>query len=77
MLGADGCDDDVAPLIAWIILVALDPELGDEGQAVCEALISADLPMWGGAHTMFRINRDVRFSKNKSPYNPHVRGGDR
>lgn len=42
--------------------------------AVSEALASADLPMSGGTHTMFRINRDVRFSKDKSPYNTHVSG---
>lgn len=42
--------------------------------AVSEALASADLPLSGGAHTMFRINRDVRFSKDKSPYNTHVSG---
>jgi uncharacterized protein (TIGR02453 family) len=42
--------------------------------AVSEALSSADLPLSGGSHTMFRINRDVRFSKDKSPYNTHVSG---
>jgi len=28
----------------------------------------------GGKGTMFRLNRDVRFSKNKAPYNYHVSG---
>jgi len=42
-------------------------------QAVCEALISADLPMWGGAHTMFRINRDVRLPVIIFIANPAVR----
>ena len=28
----------------------------------------------GGKQTMFRLNRDVRFAKDKSPYNHHVSG---
>ena len=28
----------------------------------------------GGKQTMFRLNRDVRFSKDKSPYNHHISG---
>lgn len=28
----------------------------------------------GGKQTMFRLNRDVRFSKNKDPYNHHISG---
>jgi len=28
----------------------------------------------GGKQTMFRLNRDVRFSKNKDPYNYHISG---
>ncbi|GGX58613.1 TIGR02453 family protein [Litorimonas cladophorae] len=28
----------------------------------------------GGKQTMFRLNRDVRFAKNKDPYNYHVSG---
>lgn len=28
----------------------------------------------GGKQSMFRLNRDVRFSKDKSPYNHHVSG---
>ncbi len=31
-------------------------------------------PVQGGKQTMFRMNRDVRFSKNKSPYNTYVSG---
>ncbi|MEM7625104.1 MAG: DUF2461 domain-containing protein [Planctomycetota bacterium] len=30
------------------------------------------LPVFGGSHTMFRINRDVRFAKDKTPYNTHL-----
>ena len=28
----------------------------------------------GGKQTMFRLNRDVRFAKDKSPYNHHISG---
>jgi len=28
----------------------------------------------GGKQTMFRLNRDVRFSKDKTPYNHHISG---
>jgi uncharacterized protein (TIGR02453 family) len=31
-------------------------------------------PLRGGKHTMFRMHRDVRFSKDKSPYNSHLSG---
>ena len=33
-----------------------------------------DIPLRGGANTIFRINRDVRFSKDKSPYKAHISG---
>ena len=33
-----------------------------------------DLPMMGSKKTMFRLNRDIRFSKDKRPYNHHVSG---
>ncbi|MEL6107237.1 MAG: DUF2461 family protein, partial [Planctomycetota bacterium] len=32
----------------------------------------AKLPMSGGKHTMFRIYRDVRFAKDKSPYKENI-----
>lgn len=32
------------------------------------------VPLRGGANTIFRINRDVRFSNDKSPYKPHISG---
>lgn len=39
-----------------------------------ERLEDTELPLAGGAKTMFRQNRDIRFSKNKSPYSTHVSG---
>lgn len=39
-----------------------------------DRLRTADVPLSGGEHTMFRINRDVRFSADKSPYSTHVSG---
>lgn len=43
-------------------------------QAVTNRLADGPLPLIGSEHTMFRINRDVRFSKDKSPYSTHVSG---
>jgi len=43
-------------------------------QAVTERLADGPLPLKGGEHTMFRMNRDVRFSKDKSPYRAQVSG---
>lgn len=43
-------------------------------EAVTAELADADLPLKGGADTMFRMNRDVRFSHDKAPYNAHVSG---
>ncbi|MFN7176814.1 MAG: TIGR02453 family protein [Thermaurantiacus sp.] len=42
--------------------------------AISEELAGADLPLSGGADTMFRMNRDVRFSADKSPYNASASG---
>ncbi len=42
--------------------------------AVSERLADGPLPLKGGEDTMFRMNRDVRFAKDKSPYNTHVSG---
>lgn len=39
-----------------------------------ECLASTPIPLRGGSKTMFRQNRDTRFSKDKSPYNTHVSG---
>ncbi|HQR90265.1 MAG TPA: DUF2461 family protein, partial [Caulobacter sp.] len=41
--------------------------------ALNEALDARDLPLAGHPkHTVFRIHRDVRFSKDKKPYKTHV-----
>ncbi len=42
--------------------------------AATEALAGTAMPFKGSEKTMFRMNRDVRFSKDKSPYNPQVSG---
>lgn len=39
-----------------------------------EELQASPLPYSGGSHTMFRQNRDIRFSRDKSPYQTHVSG---
>lgn len=39
-----------------------------------ERLAETNVPLAGGPKTMFRQNRDVRFSSNKSPYSTHVSG---
>ncbi|WP_035985945.1 DUF2461 domain-containing protein [Leptolyngbya sp. KIOST-1] len=39
-----------------------------------DCLTHARVPLAGGPKTMFRQNRDVRFSKDKSPYSTHVSG---
>ena len=41
---------------------------------VTARLSGTAVPLAGGAATTFRINRDVRFSKDKSPYNVHRSG---
>lgn len=45
------------------LLVCLTQELSDHS-----------IRLSGGKQTMFRLNRDVRFSKNKDPYNFHISG---
>lgn len=39
-----------------------------------DRLCETAIPLSGSAKTMFRQNRDVRFSKDKSPYSTHVSG---
>lgn len=39
-----------------------------------ERLEDTGMPLAGGPKTMFRQNRDIRFSKDKSPYSTHVSG---
>jgi uncharacterized protein (TIGR02453 family) len=38
------------------------------------ALAATDMPLIGGVKTMFRLNRDLRFSTDKSPYKNQVSG---
>lgn len=47
--------------------------MGDLVEALSVALQEAGLPLKGNRKaSLFRINRDVRFSKNKNPYNTHA-----
>jgi len=41
---------------------------------VTQELSDHSVRLSGGKGTMFRLNRDVRFAKDKSPYNHHVSG---
>jgi uncharacterized protein (TIGR02453 family) len=44
-------------------------------EALSEKLASSDVPLWGDPkRSLFRINRDARFSKAKHPYNIHASG---
>lgn len=43
-------------------------------EVVSDGLSGGPLPLRGGAKTMFRIQRDVRFSKDKSPYSTSASG---
>ncbi|MEM1104757.1 MAG: TIGR02453 family protein [Pseudomonadota bacterium] len=51
----------------------LDPFAGIL-EAVTARLTAAEMDFRGGKKTMFRMNRDVRFSKDKSPYKTNVSG---
>ena len=42
--------------------------------AISFAMQVHDISLTGSKKTMFRLHRDVRFSKNKAPYNSHVSG---
>ena len=43
--------------------------------ALSEALSKKEVPLWGDPkRSLFRINRDARFSKAKHPYNMHASG---
>ncbi|MEO0894360.1 MAG: DUF2461 domain-containing protein [Pseudomonadota bacterium] len=42
--------------------------------ALSNRLADAKRPLQGGKSTMFRMNRDVRFSEDKSPYKTNVAG---
>ena len=43
-------------------------------ETLSDLLSENGLPLHGGPKTMFRINRDVRFSNDKSPYKTFVSG---
>ncbi|MEL6223722.1 MAG: TIGR02453 family protein [Cyanobacteria bacterium J06627_8] len=43
-------------------------------EQVTDHLSERDIALSGSAKTMFRQNRDIRFSKDKSPYSTHVSG---
>ena len=44
-------------------------------EALSENFAKRDIPVWGDPkRSLFRINRDGRFSKAKHPYNMHARG---
>jgi uncharacterized protein (TIGR02453 family) len=43
-------------------------------EALTNRLSDADRPLSGGKATMFRMNRDVRFSEDKSPYKTAISG---
>ena len=44
-------------------------------EALSENLAKKDVPLWGDPRrSLFRINRDARFSKAKHPYNMHASG---
>lgn len=47
---------------------------GDMLEHVSNRLVDSDRPLEGGAKTMFRMNRDVRFSNDKTPYKTSVSG---
>ena len=52
----------------------LQDPFADLLEATTAKLKNARRPMIGSKQTMFRINRDVRFSKDKRPYSEHVSG---
>ena len=44
-------------------------------EALSESLANKGVPLWGDPKkSLFRINRDARFSKEKHPYNMHASG---
>ena len=43
-------------------------------EAATQALAATTMPMIGGASTLYRIHRDIRFAKDKSPYKKSVSG---
>ncbi|MEM6837494.1 MAG: DUF2461 domain-containing protein [Cyanobacteria bacterium P01_C01_bin.120] len=53
---------------------ALREPFGGVLECVTERLEESEVPLAGGPKTMFRQHRDIRFSKDKSPYSTHVSG---
>ena len=53
---------------------ALEQPFIDLMEDLSERLEDADVPLRGGKKTMFRMNRDVRFSEDKRPYKTNVSG---
>ncbi|MEL6475652.1 MAG: TIGR02453 family protein [Pseudomonadota bacterium] len=51
----------------------LDP-FAETLEAISNRLGASDMDLRGGKKTMFRMHRDVRFSKDKSPYKTNVSG---
>ena len=47
---------------------------GEMLEHVSNRLMDSDRPLEGSAKTMFRMHRDVRFSKDKTPYKSSVSG---
>lgn len=47
---------------------------GEILEAIAATTHGSDVPLKGGRSTMFQINRDVRFSQDKSPYKTNVSG---
>ncbi|MEN1728057.1 MAG: DUF2461 domain-containing protein [Pseudomonadota bacterium] len=43
-------------------------------EEISDELLAEDMRFYGGRNTMFRMNRDVRFSKNKDPYKTNIGG---
>jgi len=52
---------------------AIKAPMGDLVEAATTRFAEMDIPLKGTRKTsMFKVNRDVRFSKNKDPYNTHA-----
>ena len=55
-----------------IYVRAVKEPMGDLVEAVSARFEKANIPIRGSRKTsLYRVNRDVRFSKNKEPYNTH------
>ena len=53
---------------------ALERPFIDLLEDLSDRLADAEVPLRGGKKTMFRMNRDVRFSEDKRPYKTNVSG---